>query len=74
MLGKIFPGSAGASPALEAARMTAFPGYKRREYHGSTRMSGDLVTLDQHGRARDARGQPEGALPAESEAIAIERD
>ena len=30
----IFPGSAGVSPASEAARMAALPGYKFQEHHG----------------------------------------
>src|SRR5215831_4484386 len=34
----------------------------------------DLVALDQHRCARDARGQPKRAVPAEGRPIAIERD
>jgi hypothetical protein len=35
----IFPGSAGVSPAPEAARMAALPGYKRSEHNGSKILS-----------------------------------
>jgi hypothetical protein len=35
----IFPGSAGVSPAPEAARMAALPGYKRQEHNGSKILS-----------------------------------
>jgi hypothetical protein len=30
----VFPGSAGVSPAPEAARMAALPGYKRQKHNG----------------------------------------
>ena len=30
----VFPGSAGVSPAQEAARMAALPGYKLQEHNG----------------------------------------
>jgi hypothetical protein len=41
----IFPGSAGVSPAQQAARMAALPGDKRQEHHGIHMMSGYLGSL-----------------------------
>jgi hypothetical protein len=38
----VFPGSAGVSPAQQAARMAALPGYKLQEHHGIQMMSGYL--------------------------------
>jgi hypothetical protein len=35
----VFPGSAGVSPASDAARMAALPGYKGAEHHGIHMMS-----------------------------------
>jgi hypothetical protein len=39
----VFPGSAGVSPAPEAAKMAALPGYKQQEHNGIKIMSRYVV-------------------------------
>jgi hypothetical protein len=59
----VFPGSAGVSPAQQAARMAALPGYKLQEHHGIHMMSGYLIATMLRAVTRGAR--PSG-LPVQS--------